>query len=229
MRLSQSLLFLALIVSGGCGKTVEQPATYDVRLPQELKEMFFFKPGSYWIYFEPGTGFYDSIWVVSSKIDTTPILHKGSRDTLGLKESFQVTFQSIFFGSRFQHFSQVDENCVWYGSGVCYWINRGNLNSSNKLVSTTRIFGYPFNKKSQHPISLGNTTDAVILLDTILPAFELDSNMVFNQAHKTLVTIDPTQQNTEVHRYFVSGIGPIRRHLPKGNIDWRLIRHRVVQ
>lgn len=201
---------------------------YDVFLPSELKATFYFKPGSYWIYYETGTGFSDSIWVVSARLDTLPILHKGSLDTLGYKETLQVTYQSIFFGSRFRHITESDENCAWFGGNACHWVIRANLNGAGNVTTSARIMGYPFKPMSYHPLREGGHGDQTIQLDSLFGQYRLDSS-TFNNVHLTRINIDPTQQNAEAHRYFAHSIGVIRRHLPLGNIDWRLVRYKVVQ
>lgn len=221
------LLVLAL---GACQSEDPKPDSYDIWLPAAMKEDCYFLPGSYWVYYEPGTGFFDSIWVVSARLDTLPILHKGSRDTLGYKEQFEVTFQSIFFGSRFKHFSEVENNCIWFGDGTtaCHWVNRGNLNGKAEITTKSRIIGYPFVPGQIHPIGEGNAGDNYIRLDSNFLNYTLDS-AVFPSVKMTFINIDPTQQNSQAHRYFAKGVGVVRRHLPLGNIDWRLIRFRAVQ
>ena len=227
--MKKSILHI-LILLGAFGCTPAPPVieNYDIFLPAELKADFYFKPGSYWIYREPASGFSDSIWVVSAILDTVPILHKGSRDTLGLQESLKVTYRSIFFGSRFQHFTESDENCVWFGGKVCHWIKRGNLNNSGTVTTSSRIMGYPFELNTQHLTSDGGTGDFILRMDSFFSTYAVDTQ-IFNCVHMTRINVDPTQQNSDARRYFARNVGVIRRHLPLGNIDWRLVRYRAIQ
>lgn len=228
----KKLLFsaIAIYLLSSCESDNPKLNDYDIWLPDALKKDCYFLPGSYWVYHEPGTGYFDSIWVVSAKLDTLPILHKGKRDTLGFKEYFEVTYQSIFFGSRFKHFSEVEDNCVWFGSGdaTCYWVIRGNLDNQAKITASTRIIGYPTQLGDVHPTRVGGSSDNQIRFDSSFANYAMDT-LNFPFVKMMHINIDPTQQNTEVHRYFGKSIGVVRRHLPLGNIDWRLIRYRAVQ
>jgi hypothetical protein len=127
--------FSALLLLGFLGITAcekNNPVeTSDVWVPAELKSLFLFYPGSYWIMELPGTNFVDSVFVDSTRIDTIPILHPGSREVIGYKEQFTVRFVSPFYG-RYTTFSTFSEDfCGTLGTiGPCHRIVKSNLKSN---------------------------------------------------------------------------------------------------
>jgi hypothetical protein len=65
-------------------------------------------------------------------------------------------------------------------------------------------------------------------MDSFFSTYAVDTQ-IFNYVNMTRINVDPTQQNSDARRYFARNVGVIRRHLPLGNIDWRLVRYRAIQ
>jgi len=132
-------LIMALFLFTACKK--EPKVTTNVWLPQELKDMFLFYPGSYWVFQLPGTDYEDSIFVIETILDTIPILHPGSREVIGYKERFSVKYASPFYGQIFEYRSESTDFCKHYGlNEPCHYVARQNYHADT-VHRRTLLYG----------------------------------------------------------------------------------------
>jgi hypothetical protein len=220
------LLLIACTGFSGCNKnTIVDQA--DVWLPAEIKSLFLFYPGSYWIMEFPGTNYVDSIFVESTRIDTVPILHPGSRAIIGHKERLVVRYVSTFYGRRFEHRSDAPDFCNMLGDpSPCQRISMVNLNASGAVNTRTFIYMYPSAVKQAWPTA--ESSENRVYVDSILPSYsQFDSS--YQNVRILVIDRDVNEQNQRSIRHFSPGVGQIRWQVPEYGFNWVMRRYKAVQ
>lgn len=204
------------------------PRATDVWLPKELKDLFLFYPGSYWIMEAPGTEFIDSIFVDSTRVDTLPILHPGSREVIGYKERFTVRFVSPFYGRYYTFSTESEDFCGMFNEeGPCHRVIKSNLVGAFDVQVKSFIYHFPEFKGSTFPATEG-VTDNFVRIDSILPTYAL-ADSLYRIVHRVTVDKDPSEQYQVSIRHLVPNVGLIRWQVPSFGFDWICVRYNSVQ
>lgn len=204
------------------------PRATDVWLPKELKDLFLFYPGSYWIMEAPGTEFIDSIFVDSTRVDTLPILHPGSREVIGYKERFTVRFVSPFYGRYYTFSTESEDFCGMFNEeGPCHRVIKSNLDGAFDVQVKSFIYHFPEFKGSTFPATEG-VTDNFVRIDSILPTYAL-ADSLYRIVHRVTVDKDPSEQYQVSIRHLVPNVGLIRWQVPSFGFDWICVRYNSVQ
>jgi len=222
------LLAVALLIPfTGCKKENENLAS-EFPLPPALKSMFYFQPGSYWIYADVLGGHLDSVYVVSSVRDTLYVYHPGSQELIATKERITTRTASLFFGAHYVYESDTDERQLWINpKSDAYRIKRTKFAGTTNLGSTfVTYFPYVANQRNEafrgsgliySCLTVGPKTNLPVM-DSILPL-----------AYHVQVDRDRTEQHNLYNLYFVENLGLARFDSPTNPQDWRLVRYKVIQ
>jgi|GEM_PF-2401954 len=209
-------------------KKDDAPLTSEFPLPPLLKSMFYFKPGSYWIYADVHGEHLDSVYVVSSVRDTIYIYHPGSQELIATKERITTRTASLFFGAHYVYESDTDERQLWLNpNSSAYRIKRTKFAGTQNLGSTYVTY-YPFvaNQRNEAYVGSGLSYSCVTVgQKTNLPI--IDS--IIPLAYHVQVDRDRTEQHNLYNLYFVENVGLVRFDSPTNPQDWRLVRYNVVQ
>ncbi|MFN3530365.1 MAG: hypothetical protein ACK417_10640 [Bacteroidia bacterium] len=217
---------LGLVLLGACKK--DKPIEdNNVWLPQGLKDQFLFYPGTYWIVKELNTGFEDSIFVYETVLDTLPIRHPGSRDTIGYKERFRVTILIPFYGQHIEHLSVSADYEFQRAGHPHHYVNRRMIKNA-AVFRQNNIYFYPEAVKISIPISQFGMDPEQMRFDTIYPTYAL-LDSVYSNVRAIRLSNDPSLEYQESTRYFAPGIGIIRWVVPKMGWDWVCERYHVVR
>lgn len=227
-RFGIHLLGLAWLLSlAACNKN-EPVSNTNVWIPAELKSYFLFYPGSYWIMELPGTDFVDSVFVEFARLDTLPIQHPGSRETIGFKEKLTVSYFSPFYGRRY-HFEVIGEAfCGQRGNDFpCFKAVKKNFRGTpDTLTSESTMAYYPFEPSRILPAqSRGSNT---LVADQLLDGYE-QADSIYNQVLRVTVTVDETEQNQISVRHFAPGVGLLRWQVPDWGFNWVVTRYKTKQ
>lgn len=224
------LYFLALLIvisNVACNKN-EPVANTNLWLPADLKSYFLFYPGSYWIMLLPADNYVDSVYVEYARLDTLPIIHPGSRETLGYKERLTVSYFSTFYGRRFLFEASGEEFCTQRGNDLpCFTVYKKNVIGVPDTVthqSAMVYFPYQPNRVLSARAKGSNTLKG----DPILKSY-LQADSTYNNVLRVTVSLDETEQSQVSIRHFAPNVGLIRWQVPDWGFDWMVIRYKVVQ
>jgi len=227
MKALNYILLTLLLLATACKPDQPEPDN-NVWLPQELKDLFLVYPGSYWIFKELNTGYEDSIFVSATKLDTLPILHPGSRDTMGYKEFFVVTCISPFYGQTFEIATESPDYCQRLGPNApCHYVAQRNI-KNNKVERRSFIYFYPNGPGARWTTENDGLTFETIRIDSILPTFELQGQP-YNQVRSVNITVDATLQHQASLRRIAPGVGIIQRKVDAMGWNWVVTRYHIVR
>lgn len=229
MKKSTFLFFGLILVLGLFSCRKEEPRDIqDVWLPKELKDMFLFYPGSYWVMELPGTDFVDSVFVDSTRIDTLPIIHPGSRDTVAYKERLSVRYVSPFYGWYYTFITESKDYCeIFLDGGPCHRVRRILQNGDLALVGQTYVYHFP-EALGQKYAAASSFTDNQVRIDSVLTTYS-QADSIYQNVRKVIVDRDVTQQNQVSVRHFAPGVGLIRWQVPEFGFNWICVRYGVKQ
>lgn len=218
-----SVLFLF-----SCRKEV--PDTGDIYLPQALKKAFYYSPGSYWIVEEKNTGlfFKDSLYVISSRIDTAELLHPGSRLPFARKEVLKTRVAWPFYGIEFEIASESATLCPdkSVSGEPCHFVTL-EFFINGKSRGKTRMFYYPAEVNEGWPVAMTGLIEPRVRIDTVFSVYT-QSGINFSEVRRVFIDTDRTFQGTSSVRYISPVAGIIRWQYPLFGIDWQTIRYRVM-
>lgn len=224
-RFLSFFLVLLLFVSSSCSK--EEPKTYDIWLPQELKDIFVMKPGTYWIMeaFSDNQVYLDSVFVTEMVFDTLDILHPGSQLPYAAKDRFRVKCFSSFYGREFHLVSETNDQCRNVNfTAPCYNIWVENY-SQGILTARSKIFYYP--ATPDEGWESGNDGSKVRIIefkDEYKP-----KDITFKSVWHIETDKDPTLQNTRSFRHISAAEGIIQWRIPQYNVEWITIRSVIIR
>jgi hypothetical protein len=215
-----------LLIFSGCKK--DKPIEdNNVWLPQGLKDQFLFYPGSYWIVKELNSGFEDSIFVWETVLDTLPIRHPGSRDTIGYKERFRVTVLIPFYGQHIEHLSVSSDYEFQRGTNPHHYVNRRMI-KNQAVFRQNNIYFYPEVLNKSVPINQFGMDVEQMRFDTIYPTYTV-MDSIYTDVRMISLTNDPSMEFQPSTRYFAPGIGMVRWVVPRMGWDWNCVRYEVVR
>jgi len=224
-RVSLLLLSIIMLALSSCSK--EEPETYDIWLPQELKDIFVMKPGTYWIMeaLSGGEVYLDSVFVTELVFDTLDILHPGSKLPYALKDRFRVKCMSSFYGREFHVVSETNDQCrnVNY-TAPCYTVWVENY-SQNILNARSKIFYYP--AAVDDGWESGNDGSKVRIIE--IKNEYTPKDITFKNVWHVEVDRDPTLQNTRSFRHISAQEGIIQWRIPEFGVEWITIRSQIVR
>ena len=225
--LISAFLLFSLLLLNSCKKNTPL-ADSNVWLPQELKTLFLFYPGTYWVFEELNTGFEDSIFVTKTVLDTVPILHPGSKEVIGQKERFVVTCISPFYGIEFEIASESPNFCYQLGPGApCHFIAQRHIRN-NAVSDRSLIYFFPEEVGKAWPTENNGISYETMLIDSIWPSFDLAGN-TYSQVRSIQLSLDPTLQYRSSLRRVAPGVGIIQRKVDAMGWNWVVKRYNVVQ
>lgn len=228
---SQSLVFMGWAIlfatflgtTLSCKKQKVEPQP-NLWIPATMRNMFDFKPRSYWILTLPGTNYVDSVYVTSRKMDTAAVLHPGSRDTLHLLERLTVQYRSTFYGYSYRIEVEGGPYCFDNPESLpCFSATKVVLNSNNTVRSRTRFYYYPEYVGYSWPMQSGALGGASIYLESIGNLRTSDTTE-WNQVRRMIVEEDPFEQGKRTEYSIHPNLGLVGWAVPEYNRYWGTIR-----
>lgn len=219
-----SMAFLALFA---CQKKAALSPQYDIWLPEELKQIFFAGPGSYWIMEGNSFGnvYQDSLYVTEVRFDTLAIFHPGSGDRIGRKEEMSLHFTSIWYGTDYILRSVALDYCQDGNfDEPCHFMHLERYDG-DELRNSSRIFFSPAQAPSAYPLAQNGLQGPELRLEEIHPSLSWE-NQNFKRVYELFSERDFLNQEPEVRRFIAPGLGIIRWESP--TITWRLLRAEIV-
>jgi hypothetical protein len=220
---------LLIIFVSGCSKT-DEPETYDVWLPEQLKETFLMQPGTYWIMQEIATGeqYLDSIFVTETILDTVDIISPGSQQAFARKEQFRVKCMSAFYGREFHFVSRSADLCgSLNNTEPCHFVVVENYSQGN-MTASSRIYYYPDQPDEGWSSVTSGSGQSRVRITGILDNFSV-GEQDYSLVRRVEVDVDPTLQQTRTLRYIAPGYGVIQFEQPAYNTRWITIRKQIIQ
>ncbi|MDP3462547.1 MAG: hypothetical protein Q8S18_07145 [Bacteroidales bacterium] len=220
---------LLIILVSGCSKT-DEPDTYDVWLPEPLKEIFLMQPGTYWIMQEVATGeqYFDSIFVIETILDTIDIISPGSQKAFARKEQFRVKCVSAFYGREFHYVSQSADLCgSLNNSEPCHFVVVENYSQGN-IIASSRIYYYPDQPDEGWSSITSGSGQSKVRITGILDNYTV-GEQAYSLVRRVEIDSDPTLQQIKSIRYIAPGYGVIQFEQPEYNTKWITIRKQIIQ
>ncbi|MBK9292053.1 MAG: hypothetical protein IPM52_10575 [Bacteroidetes bacterium] len=203
----------------------------DTSLPTELKRAFYHLPGSYWILEEQATGafFRDSVYVLSSRIDTVDVLHPGSREAIARKEVLKVRVAWPFYGMEYEIVSESSSFCPPIGANKepCHYLTIEFFHEG-KSKGRTRMYYYPAHPDGGWPVRTSGLDEPLVRIDTVMSSYQ-QKTLTFQDVGRVVLETDRSFQGTRSVRYISPDAGIIRWQFPLFGIDWQVVRYRVLQ
>ncbi len=218
-----------LFTYSGCEKATYTEG-YDVFLPQELKDVFYYKPGSWWIMQNTAatTNDLDSIYVLEANLDTIDIINPGSQQAYAKKEVFRVKCFSSFYNQEFHYVSESSDLCGNLSTREpCHFVMLEQYRN-NQRGQFSRVYYYTAELDegwTANPYSIGTTW---VTIAAVKNDFEVSAGN-FDQVRQVDVFRDGTAQNANTTRYFAQNVGLLRYVVSGQATDWQLVRKNVVQ
>lgn len=225
----KSILFIVLFIFFGCQKS-EDPLTYDVLLPQQLKDIFLFQPGTYWV-MEQNTGgnvLYDSVYVTETIHDSVDIINPGTQQAHAKKEVFEIRCFSTHYNREFSYVSQSADLCNNLSfREPCHFVVM-ELYKNDVVTARSRIYYYPDQIDEGWSTNIGSSDNTLIKIDAVFDNY-LIGDKTYAQVKRVLTENDRTSQSKNSIRYFAPGYGLITYTVPDLDTDWKLIRSKIVR
>lgn len=232
-RLSMPLLFAIsclFILNTGCRKS-EDSESYDIWLPERLKEIFLVQPGSYWIMEEIGLNrdYRDSVYVTETIHDTVVILHPGSGEAFALKERFRVKYYSLFYGREFHIVTESADICPGVNQfEPCHFLVIENHREGG-LLNKSRFYYYPDEPDNGWNVVNSGLLEPQIRITDIIQSYTLEDR-VYKNVRRVENERDRTHQNSQTVRYIAPEAGGIIQwQQPLINVNWVTVDYQIVR
>lgn len=229
INFAKTLIFALLFISFGCQKS-EAPSTYDILLPQQLKDVFLFQPGTYWIMKQSAGGntLYDSIYVTETIHDSIDIINPGTQQAYAKKEVFEVRCFSSYYNHDFSYITQSADLCNNLSfHEPCHFVALEQY-QNNQVSKSSRIYYYPDEVDGGWNANSGSNSNYLVKIDAVLDSYSIGGE-TYAQVRRVLTEKDRTAQNQNSIRFFASGYGLIQYSVPDLDTDWKLIRSKIVR
>lgn len=191
-----------------------------VLVPQDMKDRFFFKEGTYWIYINLQTQEIDSIWVWSSYNDNYPAT---DLDDSGIKNKCYETFTVNTKSRRYPKLETYNRYGLHpypkAGKNLAdevfeIW-DRTELNDMRAIYRTNM-------KGSQYENQMGAEI-------TRLDSFLTKSNIVYHNILHLKYSQGLTTQDYLDDMHYAKNIGLVKFHRFTDTSNWELIRCKIIQ
>lgn len=176
----------------------------------------------------PGSDFVDSVFVEFARLDTIPIKHPGSRQTIGFKERLTVSYFSPFYARRYHFEVSSEEFCKQRGNTFpCFKAVKKNFKGNTDTITHESTMAYfPFEAGRVLPAQVrGSNT---LVADPLVQNYR-QADSTYNNVLRVTVTFDETEQNQISVRHFAPGIGLLRWQVPDWGFNWVVVRYSVKQ
>lgn len=216
-----------LILSTGCRKT-EEPDSYDIWLPERLKEIFLVQPGSYWIMEEIGLNrdYRDSVYVTETILDTVAIIHPGNQEAFALKERFRVKCYSLFYDREFHIVTETADLCQGINqSEPCHFVVIEN-HKDGELLNKSRIYYYPDQPDGGWFVQNSGLIEPQLRIEAIIENYKL-GELNFPDVRRVDTEADRTHQGTYSIRHITEEAGIIQWELPNFGINWVTVAYKM--
>ncbi len=184
---------------------------------EDMKEWFYFLPGTYWIYQEETSGDLDTVHVYdgwetesSFRVETQSSVLEEWIPGLWVKYNYYYNYT----GSR---------TCLSVPQCTCHKLERVKSRISDFVAAST-ILHFPFIEGNYANVYGGTTSDVILINDTV----EVDGQE-FEPVSAVNIGIDVTEMDKEVEYYYARNVGLIRKTWPSEGKTWNLIEYNIIQ
>lgn len=207
------LLFLSVAFSN-CKEKFECSPSNTVLIPQNMKDFFFFKEGTWWVYVNVKTGDYDSLWVWKHNFDI--YRGEGGEGFGHLDKCYEQTLSAIK--------SEIVSDLMSYRISNMVLDERERFHFIIFWRDPSNGLGKDFN--------LFFTNGILEKIDPVRPVIitSLDSVIVQKNSYNSLIEIDASGFIYDNIRYrlYAKNIGLIK-YIDRDSNQWELIRYNINQ
>lgn len=212
--ISKITLVLFLCISAWtCKEKFECNSNNHVPIPQIMKDYFYYKEGSWWVYKNTKNNTYDSMWISQSSSNN----YRGEgREGFG---STDKCYERIVMGIEQLGGDSISKFSMWDLSNFI-------LNNDNRFGFG--VFWRDIASTGNIDLNLFFTNNQ---LETYNPVRQIssefkDSAMVQNQTYKNLIEV--TGSNYIYYWLFAKNIGLVK-YIDRNSNQWELIKHNINQ
>ncbi len=221
-QIRRMLLFaFVLLLVTSCKK--DPPTSYCSENPgacvdvRDVKDYFYFKIGSYWVYEEETSGERDSVYVIETASDPTSVL-------------FGTTKYSTYDGYDYRYWtkgvSSSVKNNVARKSEKTTRVVSAKFKSGDYVAEATCFLFYPVTGLWTYSYGGTGIVENVLIVDTVYNNLSIE-DMTFNdvvcikEEHTVIEESQPT-----VH-YYSPKIGLVKKELLTDNEVWNLVKYHI--
>jgi hypothetical protein len=214
-------LLLYTLILLGCKKdepaSCQETGNENCEDIQNVKKVFYFKVGSYWVYEEEISGDLDTVYVTESAHDPSSYY---------FEVRMYSTHQDYYYHFWPQNAAS-SQNCVDFGliCERCAKVKLSKYKSGDYVGEGTCFIFLPkpgefdYNPNSQDP-------NNIVYVDDSLSEFVLDS-FVFERTIKMHELHEITENYQPTNHYFSENVGLVRKELIDSNKVWNLIDYYI--
>jgi hypothetical protein len=190
-----------------------------VYAPQDIKDLSYFKPGTFWIYKDSLSGQIDSVYVLAVDEGTQVVTADMKRGYTGNFEYYSIQMKSSL--DTFNYFNYFHGFYIIYGN--YYPVFRYKSTSTagiGKTIMLTRSF--------QAGAAFTNDNTGQTICKGYFPS-EICGDSAYLNVLKMKDTKNITENNDSTYYSHVANKGIVKKQLLGQNKNWVLIRYNIVQ
>jgi hypothetical protein len=208
-----SLLFLAIIFFNGCKEKFECSSNNKVPIPQIMKDYFYYKEGTWWVYKNVKNNTYDSMWVLQSSSN----YYQGQGG-----EGFGSTdkcYERIVMGIDQRGGDSVSKFSMWDLSNFV-------VNNNNRFAFG--VFGRNISTTANWDLDLFFTNNELEKYNPIrqINSVYKESESVQNKTYNNLIEVVGSNQ---VHYWLFSKHIGLVKYVDRDSNQWELIKYNINQ
>ena len=190
-----------------------------VFVPQDMKDRFYFKDGTYWIYININTNETDSMWVWKSSNAVSCV------DSKVYGNGFSKCYES--FNYRVKNLAAIN--------GDKYYTNIGINVSPVKGTSNSELFGISdfylkdqiesYRVDNRGGVYENQMGEIMVMMDSVV----VQNNLVYRNVFRLFYPPGARTYDYLLDTYYAKNIGLVKFNRRVDSTEWELIRYHIVQ
>lgn len=183
---------------------------------ERIKDHYYFKKGSWWVYEEQNTGAIDSQWVVDSWSNLC---------------DFELTINNSLNNYNIIYWDKVltnGQNCGYVDKSETSAFVRLNKTKPGDYVGQLNLAGFFYKKGDSVYNYVSSISNNQSRLVNIYPEMHI-GNYNYKDVLEFYLEVDPIENLQQTKYFYASGVGLVKRELIDSNQTWLLKKYNVVQ
>ncbi|MBC7861932.1 MAG: hypothetical protein IAF38_03100 [Bacteroidia bacterium] len=190
-----------------------------VYAPQDIKDLSYFKPGTYWIYKDSLSGQIDSVYVTDIAEGMEEVTADMNKGYTGNFEHFTIMMKSSL--DTFNYFNYFHGYYIIYGNYYPVFRYKSSAAAGiGKTILLTRSF--------QAGATFTNDNTGQTICKGFFPSV-ICGDSTYQNVLKMKDTKNITENNDSTYYYHVASKGIVKKQLLGQNKNWVLVRYNIIQ
>jgi hypothetical protein len=212
----REMILLLLIISfsiSACKEKFECSASNNIPIPQVMKEYFYFKEGTWWVYKNVKNNTFDSMWVSQSSSNN----YRGEGgEGFG---NLDKCYERIVMGIDQSGGDKISEFFMWNLSNVV-------VNDNNRFAFS--VFGRDISTTVNWDLNIFYTNNQLETYNSVrqISSVYKDSATVQNQTYKNLIEL---MGSNFIHYWLFSKNTGLVKYVDRDSNQWELVKYNINQ